>query len=258
MFGTLLILLLSVASLQVWIAVVRRWRLGRPALDPVPRCRSPWLPVASVVAGAYLCFNALAQSGSPSTVDITLVRRGAALGLMEIVIAVGFLTGGFQTRPADVGFPLAGLRRQLGDGALAFLASFGPVFLVLLATLALRTEENQHPYLKLLRDDPSLVTFGWLLFAAVVVAPVREELLFRVMLQDGLARRIGAAPAIGIVAVLFCLVHGFPDSLALFPLAIVLGYLYQQRQSGLSVMVTHALFNLSNLAILLLNPNAPQ
>jgi membrane protease YdiL (CAAX protease family) len=185
-------------------------------------------------------------------VTITDVQHGAALSVMEILIAITLLTGGFQASLESVGLRLSGLRRQVNEGTLAFLASFGPVFLVLLATYWLRTDENQHPYLKLLREDPSPVTFAWLVLTAVVITPVREELLFRVMLQDGLARRIGAAPAIGIVAVLFCYVHGFPDSLALFPLALILGYVYHQRQSAVAVIVAHALFNLANIAILLL------
>jgi uncharacterized protein len=189
---------------------------------------------------------------SQPTLTITDVQRGAALSIMEIMIAIAVLTGGFQVSLGSVGLRLSSLGRQLTDGALAFLASFGPVFLVLLATYALRTEENQHPYLKLLREDPSPLTFGWLVVAAVVITPVKEELLFRVMLQDGLARRIGAAPAIGIVAVLFCYVHGFPDSLALVPLALILGYVYHQRQGAVAVIVTHALFNLANIAILVL------
>jgi uncharacterized protein len=82
-------------------------------------------------------------------------------------------------------------------------------------------------------------------------------LIFRAMLQEGLARRLGATPAIAITAVLFSLVHGFPDALALLPLAIILGYVYDRRQSVLSVVVIHALFNLTNILILLLNPEAP-
>ncbi|MGD9854423.1 MAG: CPBP family glutamic-type intramembrane protease [Planctomycetaceae bacterium] len=252
MFGTLLIVMLGLASLRVWVEIARRRRRGEPALDPAPQRPSPWLPFASLVAGVYVCLSGLTRADPSETVDISLVQQALGFGLMEILIALTFLTGGFQARLADVGLGLTGFPRQVTDGSFAFLASFGPVMLVLVATSWLRTDETLHPYLKLLREDSSLMAFGWIMLAAVVIAPVREELLFRVMLQDGLARRIGAAPAIGIVAVLFCLVHGFPDSLALLPLALILGYVYQQRQSALSVIVTHALFNLTNLAILLL------
>lgn len=272
MVGILLLVLLGVASFRVWVSVVRRWRANQPALDLAPRCPSPWLGMSALLAGLYVGvlvlshtesqFKTLPQvaadendapsrTESPLTVTITDVHRGTAFGAIEILIAIVVLTGGFQASLESVGLRLVDLRRQLTEGTLAFLASFGPVFLVLLATYALRTEENQHPYLKLLREDPSPVTFGWLVLAAVVITPVREELLFRVMLQDGLARRIGAAPAIGIVAVLFCYVHGFPDSLALIPLALILGYLYEQRQSAVAVIVAHALFNLANISILL-------
>lgn len=257
MLGTLLILSLTIASVRVWIAVIRRWRNGQPALEPATRCRSPWLPLASLIAGAYIFLWGFAGSGPQESVDLTVVQQSVALGAVEIVVAIALLTGGFRARPEEVGLRADRLDRQSHVGLLAFLASFGPVMLVLLATSWVRSEETLHPYLRLLRDEPSPSTFAWILLGAVGVAPVREELLFRVMLQDGLARRIGGPAAIGIVAVLFSAVHGFPDSLALVPLALILGYEYQQRQSLISVVTTHALFNLTNLAILLLNPDAP-
>lgn len=249
MLGTVLLLLLSIASLQVWGMIFRRWRQRRPVLATAPRCRSPWLPVASLVAGCYVIL--LTLPSSPTTVTITQVQHGVMFGLMEIAIALTFLTGGFQASFKDVGFSLSGLRGQVKDGTSAFLACLLPVFVVMFATYWLRTPDNQHAYLKLLREEPSPVNIGWMLVAAVAIAPIKEELLFRVMFQDGLARRIGAEPALVIVAVLFCLVHGFPDSLALFPFALILGYLYQQRQSAWSVIIAHALFNLANLTILL-------
>lgn len=252
MFVTLLIILLGAASLLVWAEIVQRWWQNQPVLEAVPRCSSPWLPLASVVAGVYIIL--LAVTSNPVEVQIEQVQQGAAFGAFEILIALVLLTGGFRTPLRDVGLRLTNLRRQVAEGTLACLASLLPVYTIMLATYWLRTLENEHPFLKLLREDPSLVNAAWMLLAAVMIAPLREELLFRVMLQDGLARRIGAAPAIGIVAVLFCLVHGFPDSLALFPLALILGYVYHQRQSAVAVIVTHALFNLANLVVLLLSP----
>lgn len=252
MFVTLLIILLGAASLLVWAEIVQRWWQNQPVLEAVPRCSSPWLPLASVVAGVYIIL--LAVTSNPVEVQIEQVQQGAAFGAFEILIALVLLTGGFRTPLRDVGLRLTNLRRQVAEGTFACLASLLPVYTIMLATFWLRTLENEHAFLKLLREDPSPVNAAWMMLAAVIIAPVREELLFRVMLQDGLARRIGAAPAIGIVAVLFCLVHGFPDSLALFPLALILGYVYHQRQSAVAVIVTHALFNLANLVVLLLSP----
>ena len=59
---------------------------------------------------------------------------------------------------------------------------------------------------------------------------------------------IGRA-AIPVAAVVFAAVHGFPDSLAIVPLALVLGDAYQRRRSYWEVVAAHALFNAVMLAL---------
>ncbi|MCA9112474.1 MAG: CPBP family intramembrane metalloprotease [Planctomycetaceae bacterium] len=261
MFGNVLIILLGAASLQVWAGFIRLWIKGQAVLQTAPRLPSPHLVLAWPAVAFYVTLlvvmqtqAALSQPDVTATITLRDVQAGCLDGAIVTMIALIFLSGMQRTPASEYGFDLAGLNRQLSEGTQAFLASLGPVFLLLLATSWLRTDENMHPFLKLLVDEPTPDTLGWILLAAVILAPVKEELLFRVVLQDGLARRIGAAPAISIVAVLFCAVHGFPDSLALLPLAVILGYLYHKRQSAISVITTHALFNLTNLALLLLDP----
>ena len=265
MLTVILIAVLAALSLRVWGTVLRRWRRGLPALQPLPRSPSPWLPVAFGAAAVLVALMvsisvAALFEGSQATVDVSLsdVQWSVFDGLLHIVVALALLTGGGRVQPAECGLSAEHLDRQMRDGVQGFLASVVPVMLVLVLTAALRTPENQHPFLKLLhRDGSAAEVAAWLLVSAVIVAPIKEELIFRVMLQEGLARRLGATPAIGITAILFCMVHGFPDALALLPLAVILGYVYDRRQSVLSVVLIHALFNLTNILILLLNPEAP-
>ncbi len=259
--GDLLLILLSVGSLLVWEGIRRRWARGEPALEALPRNPSPNLQFATAAAAVFigaLALLHLVQLVHPAA-PIPPEDHGNPLpvwasvrdGVLAIAVSWMVLTSLGRVPADECGLRWSDVGGQIRDGVLGFLASFGPVLLVLIASSPLRTEENQHPFLQLLRDNPSPETMLGLFVAAVLVAPIKEELLFRVMLQDWLSRRIGAARAIGIVAVLFSFVHGFPDSIALIPLAIVLGYLYERRQSILSVVVTHALFNLANLLITL-------
>lgn len=265
MLSVIFIAVLAALSLRVWGTILRRWNRGLPALPPLPRSPSPWLPVASGAAAALVTLMvaiSLASlfRGQPEVPEVTLddIRWSVFDGLLHIVVALALLTGGGKVPLAKCGISTRHLDRQVRDGMLGFLASVLPVMAMLLLTAALRTPENQHPFLKLLhRDGGGAAVAGWLLISAVVVAPIKEELIFRVMLQEGLARKLGATPAIGITAVLFSLVHGFPDALALLPLAVILGYVYDRRQSALSVVLIHALFNLTNVLILLLSPEAP-
>ena len=81
----------------------------------------------------------------------------------------------------------------------------------------------------------------------IVLAPAAEELIYRVAIQGSLVRWMSPNRAMLVVALLFSSVHGWPDMLALFPLALILGYVYHQRHSFLAVVVLHALFNAMNL-----------
>lgn len=264
MLSVSLLVLLASLSLMVWGRIALRWSAGRPALEPLPRNPSPWLPIASAAAAAFVALmvvlSVLIELGllvQGTTTTLRDLQSSVVDGTMHIAIALLLLTGAGRVPLREVGLHLDPLGRQFLDGVVGFLASIIPVALMLALTYSLRTPDNQHPFLKLLQADGTPETAAWLLLTAVVVAPIKEELIFRVMLQDGLARRIGSAPAIAITSVLFCLVHGFPDSLALFPLALILGYVYDRRQSILSVVLIHALFNLTNITILLLDPEAP-
>jgi uncharacterized protein len=265
MLSVILIAVLAALSLRVWTTIILRWRSGVPALEPLPRPSSPCLPLACGAAAVFvglmiaLIFWTTIQSPQASEeVTLSRVQQAVVEGTVHVILAVALLTCGGRVRLADCGISMRDLGRQLWDGVLGFLASVVPVMLMLLLTAWLRTPESQHPFLKLLqRESGAAEVVAWLLISAVMVAPIKEELIFRAMLQEGLARRLGASPAIGMTAILFCMVHGFPDALALLPLAIILGYVYDRRQSVLSVVVVHALFNLTNIVILLMNPEAP-
>jgi membrane protease YdiL (CAAX protease family) len=87
------------------------------------------------------------------------------------------------------------------------------------------------------------------IFTGVVVAPVVEELQFRVVLLGGLLQAGLKRVAVASAAISFSLLHGFPDGLALLPLAFALGYAYMRRQSYLTVIFVHFMFNAINLGI---------
>jgi uncharacterized protein len=259
----LLLVSLALLSLYVWGVISLRWSQGLPALESLPRISSPWLPIAGVAAGVYvalmLALNLLISlrgADEPLTVTLENVQASVADGVFHITIALLLLTGAGRSSLREAGISWRPPGRQLREGLLGFAASFLPVCAVLFATYSLRTLESQHPFLTLLNEHRSFDAAFWLMLSAVIIAPIKEELLFRVMLQESLARWLGSVPAIGIASILFCMAHGFPDSLALLPLAIILGYVYDRRQRALTVILIHALFNLTNMAILLLEPEA--
>ncbi len=58
--------------------------------------------------------------------------------------------------------------------------------------------------------------------------------------------------ALVLSSILFGLVHGLPDGLALLPLAFALGYTYLRRRSYITVMLVHFFFNAFNMLVALL------
>jgi membrane protease YdiL (CAAX protease family) len=91
-----------------------------------------------------------------------------------------------------------------------------------------------------------------ILLTAVFLAPLVEELQFRVIMLGGLAQMGRPMLALSISSILFAFAHGFPDSLALLPLAFALGYTYLRRRSYITVMLVHFLFNGFNMVLALL------
>jgi hypothetical protein len=96
-----------------------------------------------------------------------------------------------------------------------------------------------------------------LILLAVVGAPLVEELFFRGLLQGAFTRRIRAIPALFVTAIIFSFAHVLNEGLlalvALFPMAVVLGYLRYRTGRLAAGMAAHALFNAS-LFLLFLVP----
>ena len=88
-------------------------------------------------------------------------------------------------------------------------------------------------------------------FLATVAAPFMEEFVYRGFLFNAVARYAPVWVAAIVSGVLFGISHG--SSSAFLPLAasgVVLAYVYQRSGSLTASMLTHALFNLVNVALI--------
>ena len=95
--------------------------------------------------------------------------------------------------------------------------------------------------------DLEHLPYGWLPLgiALFVGAPLVEETAFRGWLQRPLERRIGPAWAIGVSALLFALVHGYPLLIPYYLVAgVVLGATVYLTRSLWVAIVAHAAHNL--------------
>jgi len=97
-------------------------------------------------------------------------------------------------------------------------------------------------------DDPQVL--GLLVFAALVVAPVCEEVLFRGHLHTVLKRYCGIWPAALASSLVFACAHGnLTAALPLFLFGLVLVMLYEKTGSLWLPVASHFLFNAATVAV---------
>lgn len=90
-------------------------------------------------------------------------------------------------------------------------------------------------------------------FAAyAIVGPMVEELVFRGIVTSAIRGRLGAVGTPLASGTLFALAHGDPHIvLALLPLGVALGFVYERTGSIVPGMVTHVLYNAIGLIAVL-------
>jgi membrane protease YdiL (CAAX protease family) len=179
--------------------------------------------------------------------EAEIVSRFFIVGIVISVMSVRRKNG-----LADYGIDSRGWLSEMRFGGLGFLASLPCVIVIMVLTSRWRTPETQNSLLILLRETGSGRTLAEVVFAAVIAAPLSEELLFRVTFQGPLEARLPLGWAITIPAVVFASVHGIYDALPLLPLALVLGALYHLRRSYVAIVTAHACFNATNIVLALL------
>jgi hypothetical protein len=251
---------LFAASLAIWVWVLWNVLRRRAPVPMAPREPVSWpaLPVCATFLVAFY-LPALVVPMIATLKELSRVQQGCLAKVAQIALVVGLLAFAGPLRAADFGCKLSNWRADLCAGVAGFLASLAPVLLMLHVTEAIgwRGKEDKHSLLKLLDESQAADVLGWVVLAAVVLAPLAEELLYRVLLQGWTQSQIGPVKAIAFSSLIFCLSHGTGDVIPLVPLALILGYVYYRRQSYLAVVVLHALFNGTVVTLSILARGSP-
>ena len=257
-----LVAVVLTGSLHIWWRLAMRQNQGKPFLDWNERPRARWnsmTDLAVVYVALLLIVSSLLPrlSGTPTLEkpipDLNSVATQAAISIGLSLILM-FASAGACGSWSEIGVTTDHLWGQIRIGIGGFLAAVLPMALSMIATLPFRGTENQHSLLKLLMASNDPGTLAVIAVTAVVAAPLFEEMIYRVILQGWMTSWMMSSIAIPVVAVLFSFVHGWRDGLALLPLAVILGYVFHRSHSYLSVVVIHAAFNATMLALQLLNP----
>lgn len=142
-------------------------------------------------------------------------------------------------------------RTTLIAGVLGAIAMYAVTIGVAGIQFAITHEKPEETAITLFRsthDSALIVTFT---FLAAVAAPFMEELIFRGFLFNAFLRYLPVWAAAVVSGALFGLSHGsISAALPLAASGVVLAYVYQRSGSLTAAMITHALFNLVNVALI--------
>lgn len=165
---------------------------------------------------------------------------------------------GFQ-RESAVGFfglQPSRLPKAAGTGLLWLVATYP----LILATQSLvqgifgETDDSQM-IVRYFLEHPDARHRAAVIFMAVIVAPVAEEILFRGYFYGVMRRFAGRLPALLTSSLLFAAIHvHLPSMLGLGILAVILCLLYERTGSLWATITMHATFNATTIAVLILWP----
>ena len=188
------------ASIATWLALITRWRRGKPLLEYEPRSPVPWGAPIAMLAVVFVAIALLTPSGidggaeqpaPPHPLEVSqrlvgfILFQSAVIGGVLAIVAILY-----RASLRDLGLPLYA-DEFVGDvrlGIIASLAAVAPVYGVQLLMIYL-FGPSEHPLVEMVTSGQPHVGVVFLAsIAAVVIAPVSEEILFRLLLQGWLEK----------------------------------------------------------------------
>jgi membrane protease YdiL (CAAX protease family) len=202
-------------------------------------------------------------SGALKLAHVDLESAMPWLLLLEMFLRVVFLFGFvacFRRRGIDWQ-QAVGLRRKpplhaMAIGGVFFLAMIPPLAVVFPVCAKLchvfGIKDTPQDVADLLATSDSTFVVVLIVAFAIAVAPVFEEFFFRGFAYPALKQRWGTWRALTLVSAAFAAIHLHVPSLGpLFTLAVGLGLSYEFTGSLLAPITMHALFNATNVGMLL-------
>jgi membrane protease YdiL (CAAX protease family) len=273
------------ASFCTWFVLFRRMASGVPLLPWEPRRPVPWGSAGALLA--LLMVGLAVYSAIWPTPVVNFSSSRILQGLIpQIVLTLGVAGALFaisNSNKFDMGLPANGweLLRDIKIGVVAWLAALVPIYGLKIVTFFIWNqmwgEPTAHPLVEWLLKNPDPAFLAVAFVSAVLLAPLSEELSFRLLLQ-GWLEKVAITPPLTpphqgegneevdsnqkegnqmvwpfvVSSLLFALAHAGhgPDPIPLFFLALILGYVYRQTHRIVPCIVAHALFNLLSLLML--------
>jgi membrane protease YdiL (CAAX protease family) len=235
------------------------WLASRSSARAVLTVQPFGIPDAIFASILGLWMISIISHGFESPQAITLEAVIANSVLYGILVMVIFGLIGFQKHSAVTLFSLQLSRfpKAAATALLWLLITYPLIF----ATQAVvqqftgNTDDSQeivHFFLK----HPDFRSRAAVIFMAVIVAPVAEEIIFRGYFYGVIRRYGGCIPALLTSSLLFAAIHDhLPSAPGLFVLATILCLLYERTGSLWANITLHAAFNASTLICLIFWPD---
>jgi membrane protease YdiL (CAAX protease family) len=202
MFAQPFAALLLGITLVIWSTLLARRVPGEPLLTYESRRPVPWglvdvlfaiglLVVGSSVALALLGIGLHEQSGADlplrePDLQAPTIYAQAAVSLVVVAVSAITILWRYSATGCELGLVVGKIGSDIRLGVVAFLAVAPPVYLMQL--ILVKWFESHHPLVEALRRDPRPPLLTACIVAAVCVAPIAEEYLFRGLLQGWLER----------------------------------------------------------------------
>ncbi|MEZ6071203.1 MAG: JDVT-CTERM system glutamic-type intramembrane protease [Pirellulales bacterium] len=273
--------LLVAGSMSTWLVLWRRFAQFGDVLAYEPRSRVPWRGLdVIIILIIYVALQGLAVAATMKIGGFEMSADGAMPGkhtpAILLAVTVANLVSAFAAvtwlrlvcgaDALDLGWQRNRVLGDTGLGIVGLLAALVPVYVV--QTVMFKLFPTSHPIITSLENGGTLLAFAVATIVVVVAAPIVEEIVFRLVFQGWLEaseirwrrrlpplRRLprGHLPILASSTV-FALVHfaAGPAPVALFFLALVLGYLYQRTHRIVPSIVMHAGFNATSMMMLAL------
>lgn len=237
--------ILSIGSVWFFARLARRTEVEAPRI-PFQNFQLPDAIFASLLGLFFLWLTYLSLSQTGPVKITTVVLLNNALFSFTLVGGLLMFLAIRSLNPLDI----FGLRRftgkQVGRSLLVLLVALPAISFAHATAMKLMADGGElQPLVQfLLATDTSASDRMLLIFTAVIVAPLSEELIFRGYFYGVIRRYGGRWVAIILSSALFAAIHAHvPSFAALMVLAFALTFVYEQTGSLWAPMLMHTCFN---------------
>ena len=200
------------ASLAFWVLAFRRMIAGQPLLPWTPRKPAPWQLVDLLIvvivsllaisaASGLMSLNIEPQAAEIELEDLPVDQQigmlasiaCASMFALMISFAIVRLRTGATIR--DFGIDTTSILSDLRLSIVAFTMLTVPMLAIQGTLTFLIQPEDRHPFIDMILESPDFRFLGVITFSAIIVAPLTEEFLFRVLLLGWLERVVAFSNA---------------------------------------------------------------